>query len=247
MTIERIDKFLAYHGFASRKSMKKLLKEFAITINGTLVKKTGEKFDSDKDVVMIDGKKVDKQKWNYYILNKPKGVISTTRDDMGRDDVTMYIDTPIKIYPVGRLDKDTHGLILLTNDGELTHKLIHPKFHIPKVYLLTLLGPVEKRQLELLRNGILLSDGPTLPATVEIAQETDKETILKMTLYEGRFRQIRRMCDALGLELIDLQRIAFGPLTLEKMPEGSYKALTKKDIEKLQRAVGILKDSISEQ
>ncbi len=231
--IERIDKFLANQGFASRRNIKRLLKEFEIAINGKRVKKSGERFDVDKDTLTINGKPIEKKEFVYYVLNKPKGVISTTSDEMGRDDVTMYIDTPLKIYPVGRLDKDTHGLLLLTNDGELTHKLIHPKFHIPKVYLLTVAGKILFSQLERFRKGVLLSDGPTLPAEIKIKEETEDKTILEVTLFEGKYRQIRRMCETLSLDLLDLQRIQFGPLKLNKMPEGAYKELTEKQVQQL--------------
>ncbi|HEX8965726.1 MAG TPA: pseudouridine synthase [Patescibacteria group bacterium] len=233
MTIERIDKFLANQGLASRRTIKRLLKEFEIAINGKRVKKSGERFNPDIDTLTINGKKIEKKDFVYYILNKPKGVISTTSDEIGREDVTMYIDTQIKIYPVGRLDKDTHGLLLLTNDGDLTHKLIHPKFHIPKVYLLTIAGRPLLEQIERFKKGVLLSDGPTLPTEVKIKKETDTETILEVTLFEGKYRQIRRMCKTLSLELLDLQRIQFGPLKIGKMPEGSYKELTEKQIEEL--------------
>lgn len=233
MPIERIDKFLANQGLASRKTIKRLLKEFNIAINGKRVKKSGERFDTQKDIITINDKKIEEKKFAYYILNKPQGVISTTSDEKGREDVTMYIDSPFKIYPVGRLDKDSHGLTLLTNDGELTHKLIHPKFHIPKVYEIIIQGKPLLSQLERFRKGVLLSDGLTLPTEVVIKKESEQETVLKVTLYEGRNRQIRRMCKVLSMELTDLKRISFGPLTLGKLPEGSYKELKEKEIKEL--------------
>ncbi|HEX7042113.1 MAG TPA: pseudouridine synthase [Patescibacteria group bacterium] len=232
----RLDKLLSNNGLASRRAIKLFLKTNEVLINNKRATESGLRV-TPEDKVTINGKPLKKPDFVYFLLNKPIGIISTTSDEFSRDTVTSLIDTPLRIYPVGRLDKDTHGLILLTNDGELTHKLIHPRYHVPKVYRLIIEGKPEKNQLERFRNGVLLDDGPTLPAEVKIIKETKSQTLLEVTLHEGRNRQIRRMCETLGLELLDLQRIAFGPLSLEKMKIGEYRNLTREEIGALKQAV----------
>lgn len=232
----RLDKMLSNSGLASRRAIKQFLKANDVTINGKRVTESGVRVGTT-DKVLINGQSLKKPGFVYFLLNKPMGIISTTSDEYFRDTVTSLIDTPYRIYPVGRLDKDTHGLLLLTNDGELTHKLIHPRYHVPKIYRLHVEGKPEKNQLERFRNGVLLEDGPTLPAGVSVIKESKNETILEVTLHEGRNRQIRRMCETLGLGLLDLQRIAFGPLTLAQLKLGDYRALTEHEVHSLQKAV----------
>ncbi len=232
----RLDKLLSNSGLASRRAIKQFLKSNEVTINNKRVTESGARVGPD-DIVTINGQPLEKPGFVYFLLNKPMGIISTTSDEFFRDTVTSLIDTPYRIYPVGRLDKDTHGLLLLTNDGELTHKLIHPRYHVPKVYRLTLEGKPTQNQLERFRDGILLDDGPTLPAEVRVIQESKQQTIIEVTLHEGRNRQIRRMCDAVGIELSDLQRISFGPLSLGKVKVGEYRPLTPQEVKSLQNAV----------
>lgn len=220
---------------ASRRGVKQFLKQHEVMVNGLHARESGTRVGAT-DVVTIDGKPLKQVGYIYFLLNKPMGIISTTSDEMFRETVTSLIDTPLRIYPVGRLDKDTHGLLLLTNDGELTHKLIHPRYHVPKVYRLIVQGKPTKDQITLLQNGVLLADGPTLPAEVTVITQAATKTILEVTLHEGRNRQIRRMCEAVGLNLLDLQRVAFGPLTLGKLQVGEYRTLTEKEIVLLKKA-----------
>ncbi len=229
----RLDKFLSNAGVLSRRGIKQLLKKEEITVNGKRVKESGIRIVPEKDEVKLNGELIKPSEKVYFLLNKPKGYISTTSDELDRDNVVSLIDTNERIYPVGRLDKDTHGLMLLTNDGELTHRLIHPKFHIPKTYKLTIEGKVSPQKIKALETGVILSDGITLPAEIKILKENEKETILTLTIHEGRNRQIRRMCETLGLELIDLQRIVFGPFKLEKLKLGESRKLTEKEIKLL--------------
>lgn len=229
--MQRIDKFLSHAGIAPRSKIKKMLKEYSVCVNGKKITSTGERIDPEKDEVTLDGEKISSEKPVYFLLNKPAGYISTVSDYLGRENVTDLIDTDKKIYPVGRLDKDTHGLILLTNDGELTHKLIHPKFHIDKTYHLTLAQIPADEQLKALREGVLLKDGITLPATVEIRKEDP--VILEVTIHEGRNRQIRRMCETVGLTLLDLARVKFGHIELGELRAGEYRELTEKEIAQL--------------
>lgn len=236
MATIRVDKFLSNAGYASRRSIKRFLKENEVFLNDKRVKESGERLDLEKDKLKINGKNVKSEPLEYYLLNKPKGIISTSSDEFGRENVTNLIDTNKRVYPVGRLDKDTHGLILLTNDGELTHKLTHPKFHVAKTYELAIDGKISENKIEKLKNGIILNDGITLPAKVNVVKETETHTILHMEIFEGRYRQIRRMCDALFINLVDLERIQFGPIKINNLKEGAYRKLTPKEIELLKEA-----------
>ena len=232
----RLDKFLSNSGIISRRGVKTILKKMEITVNGKRIKESGMRINPLKDVIKINGQLIKKSEIVYFLLNKPIGYISTTSDEYQRDNVVSLIDTNERIYPVGRLDKDTHGLMLLTNDGELTHKLIHPKFHVPKKYRLQIEGKIKPIQLKILREGVLLSDGVTLPAQVNLEKETKDKTILTMTIHEGRNRQIRRMCLALGLELLDLERIEFGPLKLGSLKSGEYRKLKTEELNALRKS-----------
>lgn len=231
----RLDKFLANNGLASRRGIKKFLKENIVLVNGTRAKESGTRIKLT-DKITINGEKIKDSSLVYYILNKPIGIISTSSDEYGRENVTDLIPSNQRIYPVGRLDKDTHGLILLTNDGELTHKATHPRFHVPKKYLLTISGNVSEEKLNKFKKGIILSDGITAPAKAEIIKNTETQTIIEMEIYEGRYRQIRRMCQAIFLDLVDLKRIQFGPIKIGNLREGQYRQLTKKEIEELKNS-----------
>jgi len=251
----RLDKFLSNAGIISRRGVKHFLKENEVMVNGKRVTESGTRVTLGNEQVLINGKKVSKPGFVYFLLNKPIGIISTTSDEFARDTVVSLIDTNERIYPVGRLDKETHGLVLLTNDGELTHKLIHPKYHVPKVYRLLIQGKPTTHQLEKLRMGVFLRDGITLPADVTVVEHhvisnkardlneisrqarNDNTTILEVTLHEGRNRQVRRMCEEVGIELIDLERVAFGPLKLDSLERGDYRELSKKEIQSLKDAV----------
>jgi 23S rRNA pseudouridine2605 synthase len=206
-------------------------------VNGKKASESGIRINPQTDDVRVNNQKIKQKGFVYFLLNKPKGVISTASDEFDRENVTDLVDTDQRVYPVGRLDKDTHGLILLTNDGELTHKLTHPKYHVPKVYRLVLAGHPTENKLEKLRNGIILTDGITLPAKVKVIKQKEKQTEVEMEIFEGRYRQIRRMCDAIFLPLMDLERIKFGPIGISGLKEGSYRKLTEGEIEMLKKAV----------
>lgn len=237
METVRLDKFLSNAGVVSRRGIKQLLKNETVTINGKRVSESGIRLDPTKDKVLVNGKQIKKAGYVYFLLNKPMGVISTTADEFDREDVTSLIDTTQRIYPIGRLDKDTHGLLILTNNGELTHKLTHPKYHVPKVYRLFIQGRVTEAQLKAFKTGVLLDDGITLPAEVQLLSYKDNNTTVLVTLHEGRNRQIRRMCGTVGINLIDLERISFGSIKLGTTPLGEYRELSKTEIESLQKAV----------
>ncbi len=233
---QRLNKYLANLGVASRRDIKTFLKTHNVTVNGQRIKESGFRIDPKIDDIRLNGNKIKQPKLVYYLINKPKGVVSTTADEYGRKNVTALIPTKERIYPVGRLDKDTTGLLILTNDGELTNLLIHPKYHVDKVYRLQIAGVITKEQLRALRNGVLLEDGITYPARVSIIKKNNSFPILEMTIHEGRNRQIRRMCETVGIKLLALQRIKFGPLSLGNLPEGKFRKLTQIEINDLKRA-----------
>lgn len=229
----RLDKHLANLGICSRRAVEDLLQEQNVTINGKRVDKPGVRLDPLKDIILINGEKPKRPALKYYLLNKPKGYISTTADEMSRKNVMSLIKTNERIYPVGRLDKDTTGLLILTNDGELTNLLTHPRFHIAKTYRLTIIGGISEEQLQRLRNGMLLEDGPTSPAEVKVVNKNAREIILDMTIHEGRNRQIRRMCAEVKLDLKELERIGIGTLRDPQLKIGKYRELSRSEIKTL--------------
>ena len=231
--VVRLDKFLANAGVLSRRAVKDLIKKQLVTVNDEQATEAGFRIDPDLHIVKIDGKRIIAQSFVYFLLNKPKGYISTVTDTHDRKTVVSLVPVPERIYPVGRLDKDTHGLMLLTNDGELTHKLIHPRYHVPKVYRLSIAGQPTPQQIRALQTGVLLEDGITKPAIVVREKTTGNQTVLRMTLHEGRNRQIRRMCETVGVKLLDLERIAFGPIPLGRLKLGTYRKLTENEVARL--------------
>jgi len=232
----RLNKYLANLGICSRRDVEDLLKKQIVTVNGERVYESGVRIDPAIDDIRLDGNKIKPPKLVYYLVNKPKGIIATTDDEFDRKDVTSLVPFKGKIYPVGRLDKDTTGLIILTNDGTLTNLLTHPRYHVYKVYRLKIQGKSNPRQLQALRNGVRLDDGPTAPAKVRIIKETYQFAFLEMTIHEGRNRQIRRMCETVGLKLLDLKRIKFGPIELGNLKEGKYHELSREEIQALKKA-----------
>ena len=232
----RLNKYLANLGVCARREVKQLLKSQIVTVNGERAKEPGLRIDPVKDAILLNGKKLKAPQFVYYLLNKPKGVVSTTADEYGRKNVISLIPTKERIYPVGRLDKDTTGLLLLTNDGELTNLLIHPRYHVDKTYRLTISGKVNDAQLRALRHGVLLDDGITAPAKVLVSKILPAMTFLEMTIHEGRNRQIRRMCETVGISLLELQRVKFGPLEIGNLREGKFRELSRSEIQELKKA-----------
>ncbi len=237
----RIAKYLAHQGYGSRRAIELWVDEGKVAVNGGIIKDKGHKVIPGKDVIAIDGEEIEAQgEFVYYALNKPVGVLSTTKDSQRRRTVVDLVRDRIgsrRVYPVGRLDLDSEGLILLTNDGELTHKLTHPKFHIPKKYRVCVQGEVLRWKLDKLRSGVRLRDGVTSPAEVKIVQPMRNRTWLEFVISEGRHRQIRRMCGAVKLSVIQLVRVEFGPVKLERLPSGQMRVLGEDEVEVLRRAV----------
>lgn len=236
-TTIRADKLLSSLGLISRRGVEQYIKTHNVTADGTPITQHGQRVGI-KSIIKVNGSPLKTAKKVYYLLNKPKGIVSTSSDELGRKNVVSLVPKGIRVYPVGRLDKDTHGLLILTNDGELTNSLIHPRYHIGKKYQLIVRGQIAPSQIELFEKGVTLDDGTiTSPAIVRIRERRKNVTVCELTIFEGKKRQIRRMCEALNLALVDLERIQFGFLTLDGVSEGGYRHLTGKEVEKLRELV----------
>lgn len=227
----RINKFLANLGIDSRRAIDQMIEQGRIAVNGKLAE-SGIKVDSS-DEIFIDGKSIKKDKSEkvYFMLNKPQKVLSAVKDDRGRKLVVDLIKTDERIFPIGRLDYDTEGLIILTNDGEIYNRVIHPRGEIYKTYYVEVMGTVSLSTLNKLKKGVLLDDKMTLPARGKIISSTPQFTTLNFSIKEGRNRQVRRMFESVGHKVTFLKRIAIGDLFLdEKLKTGSYRPLRKKEV-----------------
>ena len=226
----RINKFLAELGIGSRRAIDKMIEEKRIKVNGILAE-SGIKVDKS-DKISVNGKllEFEKKKKVYFMLNKPKRVLSTAKDERGRKTVVDLIDTKERIFPIGRLDYDTEGLLLLTNDGEIFNKVIHPRTEVYKTYLVEARGNINMTTLNKLKRGIMLDDKMTLPAKAKILLVDERHTVLHFAIKEGRNRQVRRMFEIVGHPVINLKRIMLGELNLEGLEVGEYRPLTKKEI-----------------
>jgi 23S rRNA pseudouridine2605 synthase len=227
----RLGKFLAHAGIASRRRAEDLVRAGRVSVGGITVRDPARDVD-DRSGVAVDGKPVaGAEPHEIWALNKPAGVVSTAKDTHGRRTVLDLLPrTPHRLYPVGRLDADTTGLILLTNDGELANRLMHPSFEVPKTYRVKVARPpVREVALHALRNGVELEDGMTAPALVRRLHPDE----LDITIHEGRKRQVRRMCDAVGHPVKEIERIAFGPLRLGALPRGQARRLTGAEAQRL--------------
>ncbi|ACX52400.1 pseudouridine synthase [Ammonifex degensii KC4] len=242
MPEERLQKVLARAGIASRRKAEELIVAGRVKVNGQVVDKLGVKVDPERDSIEVDGKPVKlPERLVYLAFHKPRGVVTTLHDPQGRPKVADFLKgIKERVFPVGRLDYDSEGLLLLTNDGELAHRLLHPRFHVPKTYLVWVKGEVGKEKLNLLRRGIKLEDGPTLPAEVRVLRRARGETVLQLTIREGRKRQIRRMLKALGCEVLRLKRVAVGPVRLGPLRPGEYRHLTPREVDSLRKAAGLV-------
>lgn len=238
MALVRVDKFLADSGIATRSKIRELAKKGLIRVNNEIVKKTDLKIDVQKDEIFFDGKKIEYQKYHYYILNKPAGYITATIDSRDKTVMDILKDVPYKnMFPVGRLDKDTEGLLLITDDGDLAHKLLAPKNHIDKTYFVKCSGIISDRDISVLESGVDIGDNkPTMPARAVLKATDDEKNIseLFLTIREGRFHQVKRMIKAVGKTVIYLERVAFGSIKLDDSIErGKYRRLTEDEIEEL--------------
>ena len=227
----RINKFLAECGVCSRRKADQLIDDGAVKINGETAS-IGNDVNVDNDIVTVNGKIINKvKKYDYYIMNKPKGCVCTVKDDKNRKTVMDYLPADIKrVFPVGRLDYDTEGLLILTNDGDLTFKLTHPKNEVPKTYLVKTEKPVDEQDLSKLRSGVVIDGVKTKKCNIRVVEKLKNGTKLHITITEGRNRQVRKMFEAVGNNVDFLKRIKIGDLQLKGLNRGEVRRLSAEEI-----------------
>ncbi len=225
-------------GITSRRKAEELVVAGRVSVNGRRISDLATQIDTEKDVVRIDKKRIElQQKRQYVLLNKPKGVVTTTRDERGRKTVMDLFKSDKKLFPVGRLDMNTEGLLLLTNDGKLAHRLMHPRYRVFKVYRVSLDKPFATADFDPLTRGINLNDGMTAPCEARFYHSDLSRVEIK--LHEGRNHQVRRMFEALGYRVRSLKRVKYGPLALRKLERGRYRELNPLEVMLLKKAVNL--------
>jgi 23S rRNA pseudouridine2605 synthase len=235
----RLQKFLSEAGVASRRKAEEMIAAGSVKVNGRTAQ-VGDKVDPKRDDITVNGKKIKRETQSlYYMLYKPRGYVTTMSDEKDRKCVAELMrDLPKRVYPVGRLDRDSEGLLLFTNDGEFANALMHPSRHIRKVYRVSVRPAVSEAQLNVLTSSLMIDGRKTVPAEVKVVSKEADKSILEIILYEGRNRQIRRLCEEAGLETLRLKRLAVGQLTLGKLKPGEYRALTETEVSLLKRESG---------
>ncbi len=236
MNTMRLNRYLAMAGIASRRACDDLIRQGLVTVNGRTVRLLSTEIDPDKDKIVFDGKTVTvERKQIYILLHKPLNYVTTADDEKGRDSVLDLINIAERVFPVGRLDYDTTGLLLITNDGELAHRLMHPSYGVEKTYLAELNNKISEEQVNRLRKGIQLSDGKTAPCK---AFKIGKE-LVEITIHEGKNKQVKRMFRKLGFKVRSLHRIHYGPVSLGKLKYGQWRFLKPYEIESLKKTAGL--------
>ena len=235
----RLQKFMADCGVASRRKAEELIADGRVRVNGKTAS-IGDKIDPKNDTVSVNGKKLTQNKnYVYIMLNKPRGYVTTMSDEMDRKCVAELVaDVGKRIYPVGRLDRDSEGLLLFTNDGEFANAMTHPSRHISKTYRVSVRPAITDEQMTILTSSLMIDGRETLPADVRVITAESDKTVLGVVLYEGRNRQIRKLCEAAGLETARLKRLSIGQLTLGRLRPGEYRALTHDEVSLLKRQSG---------
>ena len=236
--MERLQKIIALSGYASRRKAEDLIKAGKVMVNGKVVRELGTKANFSDDI-LIDGKKIEREEKEYYIFNKPRGVITSTSGDKGRKVVTDYFETNKRLYPVGRLDYDTTGLLILTNDGELANLIMHPRNEIEKQYIAKLEGIIKGEEINKLKNGIVLDGTKCIPKRVKL-REFDKKTntsIVEIVICEGKNHEVKRLFESVSFNVLKLKRERIGFLTLGKLKSGEYRKLNPKEVKQLYRLV----------
>lgn len=236
----RLQKFLSEAGVASRRKAEEMIRNGSVKVNGHIAQ-IGDSVDPKKDSVTVKGKKVIKQSnLRYILLNKPRGYVTTTDDELGRKCVLELVkDIKERIYPVGRLDRVSEGALIMTNDGAFANAMMHPSKHVPKTYRVTVRPEPTSEQIDILSTGVDIDGRLTAPAEVHVLSKEDGRAVLEIILYEGRNRQIRRMCETLDLEVARLRRIAVGSVKLGMLQTGQWRDLTPQEVESLFKAAGI--------
>lgn len=231
----RLQKYLALCGVASRRNAEKLIIDGHITVNGNLVTTMGLQVDESVDVVCVDGQHVIPEDEKHYIAyNKPVGEVTTVSDPEGRATVMdKFRDYPVRLFPVGRLDYDSEGILLLSNDGDMMNRVLHPSFEIKKAYLIRVSNQVSDDEIIRLRKGVMIDGRMTSPAEVRLIRRQTFSTDLLITIHEGRNRQVRKMIDAIAHQVVQLKRVQFGPVLLGDLPAGMWRKLTDEEIRKL--------------
>jgi 23S rRNA pseudouridine2605 synthase len=236
---ERLQKVLAHAGLASRRAVEEMIAAGRVSVNGEPAR-LGQKIDPSKDEVQVDGSRVPLHAdLVWYLVNKPAGVVTTASDPEGRPTVVDLVDAPTRVWPVGRLDIDSEGLVLLTNDGDLTHHLTHPSFEVPKTYLVEISGGLSDQAVRELLRGIELDDGPAAATRVHVVDRRAGATLAEITITEGRNRQVRRMLEAVGSKVLRLVRVSVGPLMLGRLKPGRARRLGPEEVRTLYRASGL--------
>ena len=230
---ERLQKILAKAGAASRRGAEQLILAGRVRVNGQVVSELGCKADSDRDQITLDGKPLGAEEHLYILLNKPVGYVTTLSDPQGRPIVSDLIHLPERLFPVGRLDLDTEGALLMTNDGELAHAMLHPSFEVNKTYEAWVVGIPSRQQLMQLERGIEIEGVKTHPAKVRILKTTTQQSLIEIIIHEGKKRQVRKMFQAIGHRVMRLKRTAYGQLRLGALATGTYKILTANDLKKI--------------
>ena len=228
---ERVQKLIAQAGIASRRKAEELIQQGRVTVNGRPIK-LGDSARPKKDVIAVDGQRIASSSGKIYLaLHKPRGFVTTMEDERGRKCVAQLVeDVPGRVYPVGRLDKDSEGLLIMTNDGNLANAVSHPKTHVAKTYRVTLRPGITEEQLIKLSTGIMLDGRMTAPAKARVLEQQPGRAVVEIVLYEGRNREIRRMCESMGLEVARLKRTAIGPVRLSMLPQGRHRELSREEI-----------------
>lgn len=227
--------YLARAGLGSRRACDELIRSGVVTVNAESVDFPRQKVDTT-DVIAVNGEPVEARELRYVLVNKPRGVASTRRDPHADRVIVDLVPNGRALFPVGRLDVETTGLIILTNDGVLANHLMHPRYGVPKTYVARVRGKVSRRALGMLRQGVELDDGMTSPAEVDLKKQSAKTALVEITIHEGRKRQVRRMFDTVGLPVEDLHRRRYGPITDKGLEPGTYRDLTEDEVESLRRA-----------
>ena len=231
----RLQKYLALCGVASRRNAEKMILDGKVTVNGVTVTEMGVQVDENADRVAVEGAVVRPEAEKHYLAyNKPIGEVTTVSDPEGRATVMdKFRDYPVRLFPVGRLDYDSEGLLLLTNDGELMNHLLHPSHEVSKVYLVKASNRVTEEEIRTLRNGVMIDGRLTSPAEVRLIRYETFDTVLLVSIHEGRNRQVRKMLEAVHHQVVRLKRVEFGPIALKDLPSGQWRKLTEKEIQKL--------------